>query len=87
MHRRNAQRLATLLATLVFTAAPGACTRKNDAPVSDDLWSVYERHFVAAKYVDLTHPFEPNQAVWPGFGRATFAPAAAGVTMDGYVDV
>ena len=86
MHRLNAQRLGTLLATLVFATALGACARKNDAPVSGDLWSVYERHFVEARYVDLTHPFEPNQAVWPGFGRATFAPAAAGVTMEGYVD-
>jgi kynurenine formamidase len=50
-----------------------------------DLWEVYETHFSQAKYIDLTHAFEPQQAVWPGFARATFGAAKAGATMEGYV--
>lgn len=53
------------------------------APVS--LWSVYDTVLKEAKYIDLTHAFEPDQAVWPGFGTATFGPTKAGVDVPGYV--
>jgi kynurenine formamidase len=50
------------------------------------LWDVYDQHFKAAKYIDLTHAFEPEQAVWPGFANATFSAAKAGTTMADYVE-
>ena len=48
------------------------------------LWQLYENTFKAAKYIDLTHAFEPVQPVWPGFGRAVFKPAVAGQDLEGY---
>src|SRR3546814_15549227 len=42
------------------------------------LWELYEGTFKSAKYIDLTHAFEPVQPVWPGFGPAEFRPATAG---------
>jgi kynurenine formamidase len=51
------------------------------------LWQAYDDIFKSAKYIDLTHPFEPTQAVWPGFGTAKFKPAVAGNKIEGYVDV
>lgn len=56
-------------------------------PQLPGLWQMYEDFFKAAKYVDLTHPFEPVQAVWPGFGNAKFKPAVAGQRIEGYVEV
>ncbi|NYZ14984.1 cyclase family protein [Azospirillum sp. RWY-5-1] len=53
---------------------------------SPGLWAVYEQSIKGAKHVDLTHPFEPVQAVWPGFGNATFKPATAGADIPGYVE-
>jgi kynurenine formamidase len=50
------------------------------------LWDVYDQHFKAAKYIDLTHAFEPEQAVWPGFANAIFSAAKAGTTMADYVE-
>ncbi len=50
------------------------------------LWGVYFEVLKDAKYIDLTHAFEPMQPVWPGFGRATFEPARAGKTIPGYVE-
>lgn len=51
------------------------------------LWDVYLDVFKDAKYIDLTHAFEPVQPVWPGFGPATFKPATAGRPIEGYIDV
>ncbi|MEE9209248.1 MAG: cyclase family protein [Kiloniellales bacterium] len=51
------------------------------------LWDVYNRVFKDAKYIDLTHAFEPVQAVWPGFSNAKFKPARAGAKIEGYVDI
>ncbi len=51
------------------------------------LWGVYQDVFKDAKYIDLTHAFEPVQAVWPGFGNAEFKPAKAGKKIEGYIDV
>jgi kynurenine formamidase len=54
---------------------------------ASSLWQAYEDIFKSAKYIDLTHAFEPNQAVWPGFGNAKFKPAVAGNRIEGYVEV
>jgi len=51
------------------------------------LWDVYDKVLKKAKYVDLTHAFSPNIAVWPGFGNATFKPATAGKAYEGYCEV
>lgn len=64
--------------------APAADTQGGEAP---SLWDIYQDVFVDAKYIDLTHAFEPVQPVWPGFGNATFKPAVAGQAIEGYVDV
>ena len=50
------------------------------------LWDVYTNVLKNAKYIDLTHAFEPVQAVWPGFGNAKFKPARAGRPMEGFVE-
>lgn len=49
------------------------------------LWTLYEQTLKQAKYVDLTHTITPNIPVWAGFGPSTFAPAKAGISVDGYV--
>ncbi|HEX2528844.1 MAG TPA: cyclase family protein [Geminicoccus sp.] len=49
------------------------------------LWSVYEQQLKTAKYIDLTHAFQPVQPVWPGFGNAEFKAAVAGKDIPGYV--
>ncbi len=49
------------------------------------LWKVYNKYFVNAKYVDLTHDMTPTIPVWVGFGNAKFYPAKAGKEMPGYV--
>ena len=49
------------------------------------LWKVYNDSLKGAKYIDLTHTITPKIPVWIGFGGATFAPAAAGVDIEGYV--
>lgn len=50
------------------------------------LWTAYNQTMKTAKYVDLTHAFEPDQAVWPGFGNAKFKAAVAGATIPGFVE-
>ncbi len=52
---------------------------------NSNLWDIYEKTFKSAKYIDLTHAFEPTQAVWPGFGNAKFKPAIADKDMPGYI--
>ena len=42
------------------------------------LWGLYFDTLKDAKYIDLTHAFEPVQSVWPGFSNAKFKPAKAG---------
>jgi kynurenine formamidase len=71
-----------VLATL-FMVMSGHSARA-EAP---GLWDVYTNFLKDAKYIDLTHAFEPVQAVWPGFGNATFKPAVAGQRIEGYVEV
>jgi kynurenine formamidase len=64
--------------------APPAGGVAQEAP---GLWGAYQEVFRDAKYIDLTHAFEPVQPVWPGFGHAEFSPAVAGQAIEGYVDV
>ena len=49
------------------------------------LWDTYNTVFKNAKYVDLTHAFNPTIPVWAGFGNATFKATCAGKTIPGYV--
>lgn len=48
------------------------------------LWQLYERELKGAKYVDLTHPIEPDSPVWKGFGPQTFRPATVPETGQPY---
>jgi kynurenine formamidase len=68
---------AAALASVLGTALPAAA---QDNP----LWALYENTFKTAKYIDLTHAFEPVQPVWPGFGPAVFKPAVAGQDLGDY---
>jgi kynurenine formamidase len=55
------------------------------APAEENpLWDIYANTLKTAKYVDLTHAFEPVMAVWPGFGHAVFKPAVAGQDLGDY---
>ena len=65
----------------------GAFAAPAFAQEQSGLWQAYNDIFRSAKYIDLTHAFEPNQPVWPGFGQAKFKPSVAGNKIEGYVDV
>ena len=52
-----------------------------------NLWDIYNNVLKKAKYVDLTHAFSPNIAVWPGFGNAKFKPGVAGQEIKGYCTI
>lgn len=73
--------------TIGRTIALAALMAPPSAGAESSLWQIYEHHLRDAKYIDLTHAFEPAQAVWPGFGNATFKPATAGRQMEGYVEI
>jgi kynurenine formamidase len=45
---------------------------------------LYDGTFKTAKYIDLTHAFEPVMPVWPGFAPAVFKPAVAGQDLEGF---
>ncbi|MGH6946058.1 MAG: cyclase family protein [Kiloniellales bacterium] len=70
--------LAILLASL-----PGPAARAE----GPGLWDLYTNTLKDAKYIDLTHAFEPVQAVWPGFGTAKFKPSVAGRKIEGFVEI
>jgi kynurenine formamidase len=74
----NRIRTAALAAVAVCAMAPAAMAE--ELP----LWQLYENTFKSAKYIDLTHAFEPVQPVWPGFGSAAFKPAIAGRDLADY---
>jgi len=66
-------------------AAAALCIMMQPALAEDHpLWQLYESTFKSAKYIDLTHAFEPVQPVWPGFGSAKFKPATAGRDLGDY---
>jgi hypothetical protein len=75
----------SMVVTLSIVCLAAASASAGDA--SKGLWGVYQEVFMDAKYIDLTHAFEPVQPVWPGFGQATFKPATAGNKIEGYIDV
>jgi len=68
---------AFAVAALCFSLQPALA---EDHP----FWQLYENTFKSAKYIDLTHAFEPVQPVWPGFGSAEFRPARAGRDLGDY---
>jgi kynurenine formamidase len=71
---------------LRLTALGIALATSNVALAEDSqLWKFYDETLKSAKYIDLTHAFEPVQPVWPGFGNAKFKPAVAGTDIEGYV--
>ncbi len=50
------------------------------------LWQIQSDYFNEAKYIDLTHAFEPNQAVFPAFNNAKFGPTKSAVTIEGFAN-
>lgn len=72
-----------MMAGLLLAAATAAPAMAEDHP----LWQLYDSTFKAAKYIDLTHAFNPGIAVWPGFGPAKVKPAVAGRTLENYAKV
>ncbi|VEN74572.1 Kynurenine formamidase [Candidatus Desulfarcum epimagneticum] len=72
----------TLLAAVGFAWGPAHGQNPRQG-----LWGLYFDTLKDAKYIDLTHAFEPVQSVWPGFGNAQFKPAKAGRRIPGYVEV
>lgn len=77
------------LATTGHALAPAPATEEAEMAEGEmpGLWGVYMDVFKDAKYIDLTHAFEPVQPVWPGFAQAKFKPAVAGADIEGYVAV
>lgn len=76
-------RIKNSLASIMFMSAfTGSAHAQNDDLA---LWKAYSTTYQSAKYIDLTHAFEPNMTVWPGFGNAKFKPAVAGKTVEGFV--
>lgn len=75
-----------LSSAIIATSLTALCgSAYADEHKTSNLWQIYTNTLKDAKYIDLTHPFEPNQAVWPGFGSAKFKPATAGKDIEGYV--
>lgn len=74
--------IKTLLAAAALLCASPAWGEE-----AHPLWDLYQQSFVAAKYIDLTHAFEPVQPVWPGFGQAKFKAAVAGQDLGDYAKV
>src|SRR5882762_1006019 len=63
---------------LAVLALLSFCECKKEEKPEKGLWGVYEGALKGAKYIDLTHAFEPGIPVWPGFGPAKFKPSVAG---------
>ncbi|MFC0269080.1 cyclase family protein [Kushneria aurantia] len=80
-HSRIAHRKTATLLILACSCFSAPLMADEDA-----LWRLYESSLKDARYIDLTHPFEPEQPVWPGFDNAEFRPATAGRTIEGYVE-
>ncbi|MDX3924375.1 MAG: cyclase family protein [Shinella sp.] len=73
-------KLAGILLVSAALIAPKAAVAAESS-----LWAFYEDTLKSAKYIDLTHAFEPAQPVWPGFANGRFKPAVAGRDIEGYV--
>jgi kynurenine formamidase len=80
MKNRNMMVAAFLILLMTMAAAPAMGENTK-------LWDVYNNVLKKAKYVDLTHAFNPTISVWPGFGQAKFKPAVAGKKYEGYCEV
>jgi kynurenine formamidase len=81
--RRQAPISAMLAAAVALTVAGAPNAARASSP---GLWQVYDAALKDARYIDLTHAFAPVQPVWPGFANATFKPATAGRSIEGYVE-
>jgi kynurenine formamidase len=68
----------------IVAAALLASTAASQADEANPLWDLYANTFKTAKYIDLTHAFEPNMPVWPGFGHAKFKAGVAGADLGDY---
>lgn len=77
------RKLSHLILFPLFILMITACAQTEEEP--KDFWTIYNDYFKSAKYVDLTHAFEPDQPVWPGFGNAEFNEGKAGADIPGYV--
>ncbi len=84
MNRYMSHTRAVIVLTSII-ALLGGCQNDDSDTKQIDMWQIYSSTFEDAKYIDLTHAFEPNQAVWTGFGRAKFTAAVAVADMEGYV--
>ncbi len=73
-----------IVAAAAVAALVAACASPQEKQEERSLWELYESAFKSAKYVDLTHAFEPIMPVWPGFGHAKFKPAVAGADLGDY---
>jgi len=63
------------------------CMQSNETANQNSLWETYDSILKKAKYVDLTHSFNPTIPVWSGFGNAKFKPTIAGQAMPGYIEI
>lgn len=75
----------TKLSKIIFTFLTFSSLPSFSAE-SKGLWDLYFNTLKGAKYIDLTHAFEPVQPVWPGFDNAIFKAGVAGKTIEGYVE-
>lgn len=80
------QRLSILFVGTLLTLFLTLTVSSPATAQSSDLWQIYETTLKSAKYVDLTHAFNPTIPVWPGFASATFSPALAGTSIPNYVN-
>ena len=71
--------LRSIVLVSVLTASGAALAQDSS------LWPLYESQLKSAKYIDLTHAFEPVQPVWPGFAGTKFKPSVAGRDIEGFV--
>ncbi len=83
--------IANWMRTIGVCALLMGCEVSEDSTTSAQsdlcLWELHATYLEGAKYIDLTHAFEPQQAVWGGFGRAEFKPATARTDMGNYAAV
>ncbi|PCI31914.1 MAG: cyclase [Alphaproteobacteria bacterium] len=77
--------ISLFIITVLAVCSLGGCGQEAPPTKPASLWSVYDDLFKEAKYIDLTHAFEPQQAVWSGFGSATFGAATASEDIAGYI--
>ncbi|HEY7196806.1 MAG TPA: cyclase family protein [Gaiellaceae bacterium] len=85
-HWQRVVRLAFVIACTVVAmgALAAAAGARGGQSQGDDLWRVYDRALLGAKYIDLTHTITPSIPVWAGFGPSTFMPTKNPATGDPY---